>query len=372
MKKFRVLLWSILCLAAVFCIACGKEKKADVMPSEETTTEPAGEPSQVYLENRVAACEITGYKTYEGPYASLFLKEGDRIAVITPSAIASDEQVDATVEGLKAWGYVPVEGQHVRDKTRTLKDCCDDLEWALTDPDIKAIFCVRGGYAASEVMDVIPQKMIADAGKLIIGYSDITIYHSAWSTEGIPSVHASMSGTFTGLPEVCVQAEEKILRGELPSYKCESSEFCKEGSAEGILIGGNLTTLISTLQTAYDCTQTDQPYILVLEVIEETIQRQHRFLSILKHMGVLQKAQGIVFAELTDTPADFAASDYDGNSRGGAFTSAEDMICRQFLQDLDIPVAFGFPAGHGEMNYPLLLGEKVHLNVTKDYYTLEY
>ncbi|MBQ9593879.1 MAG: LD-carboxypeptidase [Lachnospiraceae bacterium] len=371
MKKFRIMIWGILCLALLFATACGQEKKTDVVTTEEPATENE-ETTRAFLENRVAACEITGYKTYEGEHASMFLKEGDRIAVITPSAIASEEQVNATVEGLKAWGYEPVEGKHVRDKTRTLEDCRDDLQWALTDPDIKAIFCVRGGYAASEVMDIMPMEMIADAHKLIIGYSDITIYHSAWSTAGIPSIHASMSGTFTGLPEACVEAEEKILRGELPTYRCESSEFCKEGSAEGILIGGNLTTLISTLQTAYDCTRTDQPYILVLEVIEETIQRQHRFLSILKHMGVLEKAQAIVFAELTDTPADFAASDYDGYSRGGAFTSAEDMICRQFLKDLDIPVAFGFPAGHGDMNYPLLLGEKVRLNVAEDYYTLEY
>ena len=66
------------------------------------------------------------------------------------------------------------------------------------------------------------------------------------------------------------------------------------------------------------------------------------------------------------------ACDYDGNSRGGTFSGAEDMICRQFTDELGIPVAFGFPAGHGELNYPLLMGEKIQLNVEKDSYTLGY
>ena len=367
-KKKAAVVLCLLCLAgSAFASGCGKAQPEEKKAEEQTSEEPPAT-----LENRVSACEITGYKPYAGEHGDMFLAEGDKIAVITPSAIASEEQVDAVVEGLKAWGYEPVEGKHVREKSRTLQDCLEDLEWALKDPEIKALFCVRGGYAASEVMDQTPVEWIADAKKLIIGYSDITIYHSAWSTAGLPSVHASMSGAFTVLPQACAEAEEKMLRGELPSYKCESNEFCREGSAEGILIGGNLTTLISALQTAYDCTRTEEPFILVLEMVEETIQRQHRFLTLLKHLGVLEKAQGIVFAELTDTPADFGASDYDGLSRGGAFTCAEDMICRQFLEDLKIPVAFGFPAGHGEMNYPLLLGEKVHLEVTEDFYTLEY
>ena len=113
-------------------------------------------------------CEVS-YSPFTGDQASIFLSEGDRIAVISPSALPSREQVDAVVQGLKNWGYIPVEGQHVFEETRTLEDCIEDLKWALEDPSIKAVFCVRGGYGASEVMDKLDTKFIASAGKLIIG-----------------------------------------------------------------------------------------------------------------------------------------------------------------------------------------------------------
>ncbi len=319
-------------------------------------------------EGEDTVCEITGYLPYGGESGSMFLSEGDRIAVIAPSALPSEKQVEETLRGLQDWGYVPVEGKHVREGTRSLEDCVEDFLWALEDPDVKAVFCVRGGYGASEVMDRIPLEQIASSGKLIIGYSDITIFHSAWTRAGLPSVHASMSAAFQDLPEECMEAEKKILRGEIPAYRCESSPLCREGEAEGVLIGGNLSTFTAVLGTAYDCSQTDQPYILFFEDVEEDLQHIHRYLAVLKHLGVLDSAAGILFGEWTDMPAD--PNDYEGDSRGGTFASAAEMISREFLEDPGIPVAFGFPAGHGEVNYPLLMGEKAVLNVTKDHFTL--
>ncbi|MBR2811624.1 MAG: LD-carboxypeptidase [Solobacterium sp.] len=234
---------------------------------------------------------------------------------------------------------------------------------------MKAIFCVRGGYAASEVMDILPLSMIANAGKLIIGYSDISVYHAAWTTAGLPSIHASKSAAFTDLPEACAEAERRLLKGEIPSCRCDSSSYCREGTAEGILIGGNLSAFNAVLGTPYDSSM-DQPYIIFLEDVDEDLQHIHRFLTVLKHMGVFERAEGIIFGEWTDVPAD--SGDYSGNSRGGRFECVADMICREILEDLDIPVAFGFPAGHGDENYPMLFGETVRLDVSAESYTLEW
>jgi muramoyltetrapeptide carboxypeptidase len=85
---------------------------------------------------------------------------------------------------------------------------------------------------------------------------------------------------------------------------------------------------------------------------------------------VLDNAGGIVFGEWIDIPRESETT--DGSSRGGAYRSVADMIRRSFFPDADIPVAFGFPAGHGSLNYPLLLGEKVRLQVTSDDFTLEW
>lgn len=341
----------LLLVGMVLCTSCAQSQGAD-----ETVSEGVDTP-----------CTVSYAPATSGAGAQ-FLSEGDTVAVISPSALPSQAQVDAVVKGLEQWGYVPVQGKHVCEESRTLEDCLEDLTWALEDPTIKAVFCVRGGYGSSEVLDAMSLELIAQAGKPIIGYSDITAYHSAWAVAGVPSIHASMSAAFDGLPEECVEVERRMLQGEIPTYTCEGNSLCKVGEADGVLVGGNLSTFVSVLGTAYDCTCMDRPYILFLEDEGEDLQHIHRYLTVLKHLGVLDKAAGIVFGEWADYPADKA--DYDGASRGGEFESMGEMISRQFLGDCDVPVAFGFPAGHGDANYPLLMGVNAHLSVTAESFTL--
>ena len=333
-------------------------------------TEDPSVPTKYVSEGVDTKCEITGYSSYKGGDGSYFLSEGDKVAVISPSALPSRKQVDATIEGIKKWGFIPIEGKYICPESRTLDETIEDLEWALNDTGIKAIFCVRGGYGASEVMDRIPIEMIKKADKPIIGYSDITVYHSAWTTAGLPSIHACMSGTFGDFPKDCADAQSNMMMGQIPEYRCKTDTPCINGKASGILIGGNLSTFTSVLNTAYDCTKTDEPYILFIEEVGENMQHIHRYLTVLKHMGVLDRASGIIFGEWTDLPADMG--DYNGKSRGGEFKSVADMITREFLTDTEIPVAFGFPSGHGDVNYPLLMGEEIHLNVSDDSYTQKW
>lgn len=346
-----------LCIAAQLVLSsCGQE---NVRKTERPENEGVD-----------TVTEITGFTEYSGKNREMFLEKGDKVAVISPSSTPSHEQTDAVLKGLKEWGYIPIEGKYTCVETRNLQDCIDDLIWALEDPEIKAVFCVRGGYASTEVLDNISNNLIRNSGKLIIGYSDITTFHSASIKAGIPSVHALMSGAFMDGPEECVEAQQHMMQGRIPNYRCEANEYCKEGNAKGILIGGNLSTFTACLGTEYDPTVMDQPYILFLEDVEEDLQHIHRYLTILKHMGVLDKAQAIVFGEWTDNPEDTA--DYNGDSRGGEFKSVTDMIDRQFAQDLDIPIAYGFPAGHGDINYPLLLGEEVELTVKDGKFSLDW
>ena len=331
---------------------------------------PSSEKQDLVSEGVDTRCEIR-FVPYEGAGRDLFLQEGDRIAVISPSALPTRKQVIAVVNGLRSWGYVPVEGKHVCDEVRTLEDCIEDLRWALEDPSVRGIFCVRGGYGASEVMDELPLQLIASSRKLIIGYSDITVFHSAWSSAGLPSVHCSMSAAFTDLPAANAETEKRLLRGEVPVYVCDNGKHYQEGTAEGILVGGNLSTFTSVLNTACDCTAKQVPYILFLEDEGENLQHIHRYMTILKHAGVLERASGIVFGEWVEMEP-IAEGDFDGRSRGGVYESVADMLAREFTGELDIPVAFGFPAGHGEINQPLLMGAGTRLTVTKDRFRIEW
>ncbi|MBQ7693395.1 MAG: LD-carboxypeptidase [Oscillospiraceae bacterium] len=344
-------------------------------PTPETTPEPTPavppeETGETYDEGVDTKIEITGYTPYRGEPENCFLVPGDRIAVITPSAMAGKEQTELTVAGLRAWGFEPVLGRHVYADVRTLAECMADLRWALEDPDIKGIFCVRGGYGATEVMDALGEELIANAKKPIFGYSDITVYHGAWTRAGLPSVHACMSAAFGDFPAECADAELHLMQGQIPAYRCETDETGKPGTAEGVLIGGNLSTFTATLDTAYDSTEIEGPYILFLEEVGENMQHIHRYLTILKHRGILDNAAGIVFGEWVDLPADGRGN--CGDDRGGLFASVADMINRQFLDGLDVPVAFGFPAGHGDVNYPLLMGKTARLEVSAGQFTLSW
>ena len=350
----------------------------DIAPTDNTNPgpiiNPTGTSKSYFDEGLDATVEITGYKSFGGQTADMFLSPGDQVAVLSPSSLPSEEQLNATLDGLRNWGFIPIPGDHVITKDRTLEDCRADLVKALEDPDIAAIFCVRGGYGSSEVMDLMTEDMIntiRNSNKLIIGFSDITIYHSAWSVANVPSIHATMSGSFTTLSDECIEAEKNILSGSIPSYRCTTDEYCIPGEATGVLIGGNLSTLTAVINTAYDCTKSGKPYILFVEEVGEDIQHIHRFLEILRHAGVLDNAQGIVFGEWTEIPSDFGG--YGGDSRGGEFKSVEDMISREILKNYNKPVAFGFPAGHSEtVNYPLVMGAEARLVVSGDTYTLDW
>lgn len=330
---------------------------------------PAPDPDSEYIDEGVdTPVEITAYTTYDPGQNFRFLSAGDKIAVISPSSMPDREQTEKVMEGLRSWGFEPVPGKYVYPEFRTLEECMEDLKWALEDPEIKAIFCVRGGYGATEVLDVFDASLIASAAKPIIGYSDVTAYHEAWTLAGLPSIHACMSAAFTEFPEACAEAEQRIMKGEIPAYRCEADEYCREGTAEGILIGGNLCTFTASLDTAYDSSKLDGPYILFLEEVGENMQHIHRYLTVLKHKGILDRAAGIVFGEWTELPAD-GKGNY-GASRGALFDSVAEMISRQLLDGVDVPVAFGFPAGHGEVNFPLLMGAPAKLEVSADSYTL--
>lgn len=310
------------------------------------------------------------YSPVQAELSDYFLSEGDKIAVLTPSSRPAKEQIEDTLNGLKEWGLVPVEGKHIRDSVCTSDDILEDFLWALEDDEISAIFCVRGGYGASEIMDMIPLEAIESACKPIIGYSDISAFHSAWTSAGLPSVLGCMSATFSSLSKECAEVEKNLIFGILPEYRCEADSYCKQGEAEGIIVGGNLATFCSVLGTEYDSTAACGNYILFLEDIGENMQHIHRYLTILKHLGILDKASGIIFGEWTEFPGN--RGDYSGSTRGGDFTSVADMISRQFLDDLEIPVAFGFPCGHADVNYPLLLGVPAKLKVEENSFTLSF
>ena len=176
------------------------------LPAERTAAE-----REPWNEGIDTVCE-TRFAPRAGARDGFFLSEGDKVAVLSPSSLPYRAQAEATMKGLAGWGYVPVEGKHACVDIRTLDDCVGDLRRALEDPEIRAVFCVRGGYGASAVMDRMPEGLIRKAGKMIVGYSDITVYHSAWAAEGVPSVHAPLRMTASAVMVQMMKVSKKTSK----------------------------------------------------------------------------------------------------------------------------------------------------------------
>jgi len=145
----------------------------------------------------------------------------------------------------------------------------------------------------------------------------------------------------------------------LPTYDVPANALNREGVAEGELIGGNLSILYSLRGTSLDFDPHGK--ILFIEDVGEKLYHLDRMMMNLKNGGVLKCLRGLVvgeFSEMVDSDTPFGATAYE--------------IIHDAVKEYDYPVMFGFPAGHGEVNHPLVLGKRVSLSVTHSKGVLEF
>lgn len=293
-----------------------------------------------------------------------FLQPGDKIALVSPAYHAPEENVAKAAEVLHRWGFdVVVEGDAGRTfagrYAGTPEERAADLLRAFEDPSVKAILCNRGGYGALHLLDRLSPDTFSAHPKWLVGFSDITTLHGLLSHAGVMSIHGTMSNFLAagGQDETSTRLRDLLL-GRFPHYKLPAHPANLPGHACGTLVGGNLTTLTPLLGTSADPTAR-QDIILFLEEVEETYHNIDRQVNILRNAGVLSRCRGIILGDFTDCNADL---DYPG---------VEEML-RPYLEPLGIPVLCGFPAGHGPVNLPLVLGATVSLDVRPDTAEIDY
>ena len=294
-----------------------------------------------------------------------FLKPGDKIALISPSFYTSRENVESASRILREWGFEPVVGPNVGKEylgayAGTLEERLSDLEWALRDRSIKAILCNRGGYGTIQLSKALPLRKLAAHPKWLIGFSDITTLHGMESRAGVMSIHGTMCSLMAkskgqGMTNTLLR---DLLFGTVPEYEVPAHPLNRAGHATGTLVGGNLYTFTPVLGTEADATLA-QDIILFIEEVEENMTHIDRQINTLILNGVFERCKGVVLGEFTDCEANL---EYD---------SVEEMIC-SYLKDYDIPVLCGFPAGHDDVNLPLIMGAPVTLDVTRTGATLSF
>ena len=293
-----------------------------------------------------------------------FLKTGDKVALISPSYFTPMENVEKTAEVLRGWGLEPVVGPNVGKVVDgryagTVAERVSDIRWALNDPSIKAIICNRGGYGTIQLIDEIQLKELSASPKWIVGFSDITTLHGLWTRAGVMSIHGTMSSFLAaGGTDKTSTLMRDIMLGKVPRYEVPAHPQNVTGKATGILVGGNICTFAPNLGTQADATL-GKDIILFIEEVEESMHNIDRQFNILAMNGVLDRCKGVILGEFTDCGTEFT------------FENCEEML-RQYLVKYNIPVFCGFPAGHGEVNLPMIMGAPVTIDVRPDGATLQF
>ncbi len=285
-----------------------------------------------------------------------FLKVGDKVALIAPAYWVAEEAVVEAAEILRSWGLVPVIGAHTNNLnvdaySGTADERATDLAWALEDDDIKAIFCSRGGYGAIHLLKRVQQESIKQHPKWLIGHGDISILLNAFVAAGVMCVHGPMSFQLAAQQEPSVSITREILFGTMPQYKIPGNPHNRCGHAEGILVGGNLSSYSPIAGTNYHIAP-DQDIILFVEEVEESLHAVDRLFYQLLFRLDFKHVKGVILGSFTSIRYDLR------------FGSVEQMLTAH-LHDANIPVCCGFPVG-GNSYLPLVEGAPVSLDVTMD------
>ena len=293
-----------------------------------------------------------------------YLEAGDTVALISPSYYTPMENVEATADVLRSWGFVPVIGPNVGKLVDgkyagTVDERVSDLLWAFGDPSIKAIICNRGGYGTIHLIDQVPLSALSASPKWLVGFSDISTLHGLLNRAGVMSIHGTMSSFLAqgGTDETSTLLRDLLL-GQVPCYQLPAHAQNIQGVASGVLVGGNLCTVAPNVGSQADATM-GQDLILFVEEVGESMHNIDRQMRILQMNGVLDRCKGVVLGEFTDCGSEFT------------YESVEAMI-RQMIEPYGIPLLCGFPAGHGDVNLPLVMGAPVTIDVRSDGATLTF
>lgn len=277
------------------------------------------------------------------------LRPGAAVALIAPASPVSEEKLEKALSNLAALGFRVKEGASLRGRHGYLAGPDEarlaDIHWAFSDPDVEAVWCVRGGYGITRLLPHIDYSLIKANPKLFIGYSDVTALHLAIGQKtGLTTFHGPVAAsdfpenTLTHFKSVLMEpaapyiiaapGEQEILPGE------EYRPFTiAPGRVSGPLTGGNLSLLAALAGTSFE--PSFRRKIVFIEEVGEQPYRVDRLLTQLLQATDLKRAAGIVLGVFADCAA-----------KNPEFSLTLPETLRDRLGGLGIPVFYGLPFGH--------------------------
>lgn len=288
------------------------------------------------------------------------LKGGQTIGIAAPARKVDKDLLLAGCDVIKSWGLNVDFGKYCFETDNNYLAANDanrlsDFQSMLDNPSIDAIFCARGGYGTTRILDQLNFNNFLKKPKWIVGFSDITALHLKLHQLGVNSIHGSMPIQFSK-PEhkESVESLKKILfENESINIQAKSNSHNRNGRAKGIVVGGNLSLVLDSFGTSTEPETNGK--IFVLEEIDERLYKVDRMLTQLKRAGKLSQLAGLIIGHMTDI----------GDTELPFGQSIEELIMDK-VTDYNFPVAFNFPIGHAAPNMAWIHGATAEVSVTTE------
>jgi muramoyltetrapeptide carboxypeptidase len=292
------------------------------------------------------------------------------IGIIAPSSpVAESADAARGIARFESLGFKTVLGKHAHDKRGYLAgsddDRADDLLTMLERDDIDAVICLRGGYGAGRLLNACStperqarlRQIAGRPPKAVIGFSDITMVHALIARElGWTSFYGPGITSFKNATDYTIAAFRSALMDVapfdvLPSPDDPYLETIVPGSAEGVLVGGCLSLVISLLGTPWEPDLRGK--LFFFEDVGEEPYAIDKMLTHLIAAGKLQECAGIIIGELADC-----------KQRNPTNTLHLGEIFHDLIRPLGIPTLYNLPIGHGKHIATLPLGVHARLDAT--------
>lgn len=284
------------------------------------------------------------------------LAPGAKVALVAPSGPIRDGDVERATANVTRLGLQPVLGAHLHDRMGYLagrdEDRLADLNWAIHDRTIDAVWCIRGGYGCTRLLHGLDYDAWTRTPKALIGFSDVSALHAAIGERAnLVTFHGPTArGNLTPFARRSLQRALMMEGADPLETATANAAVLRPGVVVGRLAGGNLAVLAALCGTPF-MPKLDGA-ILVLEDVNESVYRIDRMLVQLRSSGALGGIAGIGFGQFTEMAIDASA--------GGERPLAD--VFAETAESLKVPCVSGLPVGHVDDQWTLPLGAIAELD----------